>query len=75
MRTHEEFMEIIESAINGNWKQSAQEAVDYGFYAKDLIDHLDEEIMASGKMLYFDAFDIAIIVELATELRCKMGLI
>ena len=34
-RTQEQFDEIIETIINGNYRQAGQMAVDYGFYATD----------------------------------------
>jgi len=73
-RTHEQFLEIIDSAINGNWRQAAQEAVDYGFYANDLIKHFQEETEIAGTekpFQYFDSIDLAIISEMAAEIRYK----
>ena len=42
-RTTEQFLDIIDSAYNGNWAQAYQEVVDYGFYAHDLIEKYEEE--------------------------------
>ena len=40
-RTQEQFDEIIESITNGNWRQGASEAIEYGFYANDLLNAYD----------------------------------
>ena len=42
-RTSEQFAEICESAINGNWNQAFREGFEAGFYAQDLIKHYEEE--------------------------------
>ena len=36
-RTEEQLNEIVESMVNGNWRQASQQCVDYGFYASDLV--------------------------------------
>jgi hypothetical protein len=35
-RTDEQFNEICDSMLNGNWTQAAEECVKYGFWANDL---------------------------------------
>ena len=70
-RTEKQFEEIIESATNGNWSQAAEECVEYGFYANDLIkmyEHYKEDF---GGFSYFEATDIALLSEMAADLRNK----
>jgi len=70
-RTREQFEEIIESAINGNWTQAGEECVEYGFYANDLIKQYEEieNEFGCSPYQYFDKADIARIVEIAAKIR------
>ena len=36
-RTLEQFEEIADNCLNGNWTDAAKGCVEYGFYANDLI--------------------------------------
>lgn len=62
-RTLEQFNEIAEDCLNGNWKYAAKQCVKYGFYAEDLISY-DRELK-----LFSDAYDVAILIELTEEFR------
>lgn len=62
-RTEEQWNEICESAINGNWQQAGQECVDYGFWANDMIKAFEEN--DNG----LEATDLALLAELAMEKR------
>lgn len=62
-RTDEQFEEIAENCLNGNWSDAAQNCVDYGFYANDLINKNKE------LELFDDFYDIAELIEIATKLR------
>lgn len=42
-RTQEQFKEICDSMINGNWSHAAIECVKYAFYQNDLLTAYDEE--------------------------------
>jgi len=64
-RTGEQFEEICESVINGNWKQAANECIEYGFYAADLVEKFKEGY--SG----LEATDLAFLTERAAEERYK----
>ena len=73
-RTREQFVEIITSAINGNWSQAEEECVEYGFYANDLIkayQAIKDEYGSDKPFTYFDEADLAIIAEGAADLRNK----
>lgn len=74
-RTREQFEEIIESATNGNWTEAGEECVEYGFYANDLIKMFEEikDEYGQNPYTYFKESDIALIVEIATEIRNKEG--
>lgn len=41
-RTQEQFFEICDSIINGNYQQAIEEAVEYGFSAVDLANYAHE---------------------------------
>lgn len=41
-RTQEQFFEICDSIINGNYQQAIDEAVEYGFSAVDLANYVHE---------------------------------
>ncbi len=52
-RTQEQFEEIADSVINGNYTQAGIECVSYGFYAKDLLDANEElEILTMENIVY-----------------------
>ena len=70
-RTEKQFEEIIESATNGNWSQAAEECVEYGYYANDLIKRYEQYKEEYGGFQYFQESDIAILSEMATEIRYK----
>lgn len=63
--TDEQWIEICESALNGNWSQSAQECVDYGFWANDMI----KKYQAEDYHILSKESDIAILSEMAMKLR------
>jgi len=63
-RTQEQFEEIMESAMNGNWTQAFREAEEYGFYAQDLIKYYNQD---DGYMFE----DLVYIAEGAAERRYK----
>lgn len=65
-RTNEQFEEIADNCLNGNWSDAAQNCVDYGFYANDLINKNKE------LELFADLYDIAELIEIATKLRNKL---
>lgn len=62
-RTAEQFEEIAENCLNGNWSDAAKNCVEYGFYANDLR-KFNEELE-----LFDDIYDIAELVEMAERLR------
>lgn len=62
-RTDKQFEEIAENCFNGNWKDAAKNCEEYGFYASDLI-RKNKELE-----LFTDLYDIAIISEMAQEIR------
>lgn len=70
-RTMEQFEEIVDSAINGNWTQAAEECIEYGFYANDLINRYKEMIENVGELAYFEPTDLALLAEEAERIRCR----
>ena len=62
-RTAEQFESIADNCLNGNWTDSANECVKYGFFANDLRKHNEEN------ELFTDLYDIAELAELAERLR------
>ncbi len=81
-RTDEQFHSITTNCLNGNWSDAARDCVEYGFYAQDLINKnqqakndelfFDDEL---GDTVFVQPFDedtdIAIVIQMATELRNK----
>ena len=57
-RTKEQFNEILDSAINGNWEQAREQVKEYGFYANDLVKAYSEVVDEMGEMSYFNATDL-----------------
>ncbi|WP_438979888.1 hypothetical protein [Polynucleobacter sp.] len=43
-RTDEQFLEIIETMLNGNWTQAGEMCIEYGFYANDLVKSAEDYI-------------------------------
>lgn len=69
-RTPEQFREIVDSMINGNWSQAARECVDYGFYAQDLLNALEaDDNWEEGDTSLLP--DLVLLAELAAEVRYK----
>lgn len=78
-RTPAQFQTIVQNATNGNWSDAAQNCVDFGFYANDLIRaneaakegdfYLDE--LGDDAMIYpfEEDTDIAILAEMAANIR------
>lgn len=64
-RTTEQWNEICDSAINGNWTQAGKECVEYGFWANDMIKAYEEE--SNG----LEATDLALLSEIAMQERAK----
>ena len=70
-RTQEQFEEIMDNVVNGNWTDAAQNCVEYGFYANDLLKMLEDEEAGMPYELGVNAADIALLVEMAAERRYK----
>ena len=66
-RTQEQFETIADNCLNGNWSDAAQNCVDYGFYANDLIKARENDDLN----LFEDLTDLAKLSEMAAELRYK----
>lgn len=67
-RTQEQFNDIVENVINGNWTDAAKQCVEYGFYAHDLIKFHNDSI-DTGEWCFDDLTDIAQLAEMAERLR------
>ena len=66
-RTVEQFETIVNNCENGNWGDAAQNCVDFGFYAQDLINKQNEyDFTGIG---FADLSDIALVAEQAQKLR------
>jgi len=79
-RTPERFHSIVSNCTNGNWSDAARDCVEYGFYANDLVE-MNEQAQ-NAELFYTDELgdtvfvypfdeltDIALVVEIATEMR------
>ena len=64
-RTQEQFDEIVDSLINGNFNQAVDFVIEYGFYALDLRQFIDNTLVESS---YFDNEDFYQLIE--THQRC-----
>ena len=62
-RTNEQFEDLCDSMINGNWTQAGEDCAKYGFWANDLIEKFEEESYG------IEATDLAILVEIANKYR------
>lgn len=62
-RTQEQFEEIADNCLNGNWSDAAKGCVEYGFFANDL------RRFNESSELFDDLYDIAELAELAQKLR------
>ena len=68
-RTDEQFEEIINSAINGQWTQAIKQVEEYGFYASDLIGK--QEAFKSEGLPTLEDIELCILSEGAEKLRNK----
>ena len=66
-RTWDQWETICNNALNGNWTDAAQNCVDYGFYANDMVNKWEEE----EYHVLEDATDLALLAEMASEKRAK----
>ncbi len=64
-RTQEQFIDIMENAMNGNWSDAYQLAEESGFYAQDLIRHYENTKDVYG----WEFEDLVYIAQGAQELR------
>ena len=64
-RTVQQFLEITESMINGNWTQAANQCIEYGFWLNDLQKHY----LSLG--LDSDIWEYAELAQLAAKLRSR----
>lgn len=65
-RTAEQFEEICDSMLNGNWTVAAKECAEYGFYANDLkIAHENDPESCPID----DIWDFVELVEMAAKYR------
>jgi len=62
-RTLEQFEEIANNCLNGQWNLAAKKCVEYGFFAYDL------RCYNVKCELFLDLYDIAELAELAQTLR------
>ena len=67
-RTQEQFDEIVDSLINGNFNQAVDFVIEYGFYAQDLRGFIDNA-MESHDNIYFKNEDFYQLIETATKKR------
>jgi len=71
-RTQEQFDEIIDSVINGNYSQASQLTVEYGFDATDLKNFVDNTEWVHNHE-YFDVIDLYWVIEGATTIRMQQN--
>lgn len=72
-RTQEQFDEIVDSLINGNFDQAVDFVIEYGFYAKELREFIDNSFTESSYFQSvpsnFDNEDFYQLIETATKKR------
>jgi len=71
-RTQEQFDEIVDSVINGNYSQAGQLTVEYGFDATDLKNFVDNSEWVHNHK-YFDTEDLYWVIETATTIRMQQN--
>ena len=64
-RTDEQWETMCENALNGNWADAAQNAVDFGFYVQDMINKYEAE----EYHILSEQTDIAYLGEMAANIR------
>ncbi len=64
-RTEDQFIDLMDSAANGNFSEAAKTAEEAGFYAQDLIEHYHNTVEVYG----WDFEDLVYISQMAQELR------
>ena len=64
-RTQEQWEHMTENALNGNWSDAAQDAVDFGFYANDMLNKWNDE--------EFHIIELSDLVYLAEYAQKKRG--
>ena len=64
-RTKEQFENICENMINGNWSDAAQDCVKFGFFANDLQNSQNE----IEYPIISNLWDFVTVVEMAQQLR------
>ena len=71
-RTDEQYDEIIDSMINGNWTYAGKLCVEYGFYANDLLTKAEgySEHNSPDEICEFYR-DLVLLAEVACEQRYK----
>jgi|18_taG_2_1085343.scaffolds.fasta_scaffold25534_2 hypothetical protein len=70
-RTEKQFIQIMDNAANGNWSDAFQRAMEYGFYAHDLIKYynfFESDDWYAGWYKY-ELKDLVYIAEGAQKLR------
>ena len=65
-RTQEQFDEIVDSLINGNFDQAVNFVLDYGFYAQDLRKLMSDTLV---KCTLWKNEDLYQVIETATRTR------
>lgn len=65
-RTTEQFLDICDSMINGNWTQAGQDCAKWGFYANDLRTEYEQNAEVCG---ITDIFDFCELLEIANRYR------
>ena len=66
-RTDEQYKDICENMMNGNWTDAAKLCADAGFYANDLKNKYESEI--EGSECITDIWDFVELVEMASKYR------
>ena len=67
-RTKEQFIDICEDMVNGNWTNAGENCAKYGFWVGDLR-KAQEELEDEGLVLIEDKMDFCELIEIAGEHR------
>lgn len=65
----ESFETIVESVINGQWKQAARQALSAEFDSNSLIEYHDNNLRLLGGPMFNSPYDIARLVDIMWEIK------
>ena len=68
-RSEEQFIEMCENMVNGNWNDAGKNCAEYGFFAGDIRKAYEEEKDERGYNLITDPLDFVELIQIAGKHR------